>query len=346
MTLYIDQKYANLLSPKLQLFKWNDSKSASFRCPICGDSEKNKLKKRGYIYTHKDSLFMKCHNCQTSLTFDKFLKLQDEHLHKEYLYEKFKYNNDYRWSEKRNNDRVEQLKLKVEEPQVTSNALEVLTSVADLSDDHPCKQYVINRKIPIEFWTKLFYTDNYRKWINDYVVKEKFKTLSKFDERLVIPFYKRNGVPFAYQGRYIGADERVTRYITIHEKEDSILIYGLDRVDLKKPIYVVEGPIDSMFLNNCIAVAGSGLKKLLTYNDIDPTYIFDNQPREPTVVKLLERIIKLNKKVVIFPETVLEKDINDMIKSGLTSEQIHVMLNDNTFSGLHAQIKFNQWKKV
>jgi hypothetical protein len=348
----VDKKFINLISNKLNLFKWTDENTACFRCPLCGDSKKNKTKKRGYFYKFSDQFMFRCHNCSASCSFDTFLKGQDPTLHKEFVYEKFKHSNDYRWGSNRvqRNAVVVGLKQPVEyKCDYIDVALSGLKNIEELPNGHKCKEYVINRKIPKEFWSNLYYTQNYRKWVNEFIIKDKFKTLSETDERLVIPFFKKSGKVFAYQGRYLGSNCNITKYITVKketEYPDDILIYGLDRVDFNKTVYVCEGPIDSMFIPNCIAVSGSSLKKMLKYKGLDLVFIFDNQPRNEVIVKLLENMIKLNKKVVIFPEYIKGKDINDLIKNGLTPEKVYDMVQSNTFDGLNAQLQFAKWSKI
>jgi DNA-binding CsgD family transcriptional regulator len=54
----------------------------------------------------------------------------------------------------------------------------------------------------------------------------------------------------------------------------------------------------------------------------------------------------MNHSIVIWPDTIGEKDINAMIMSGKTQSEIQNIISSNTFKGIRAQLKFNQWKKV
>ena len=68
-------------------------------------------------------------------------------------------------------------------------------------------------------------------------------------------------------------------------------IFGLERVNYTQHIFVVEGPIDSLFLDNCIAAGGADLT---LDSKIDPskvTYIFDNEPRNKEIIKSGVKII-------------------------------------------------------
>ena len=337
MSLYIDKKFASLISRKLERFKWV-GEEATFRCPICGDSEKNKYKTRGGFFPSKDFLMVGCFNCGYYRPFGAFLKHMDFNLYEEYRLEQFKYNN--------NNKAFEPVKK--EKPIVKikpnlGNPLSNLKSIAELEPFHPASVYIRNRKIPFEFYTKLYYTDNYKKWINDYVEPNKFKNTEHNDERIVIPFFGSRGTPFAYQGRYIGTCANVERYISINPIESNILLYGIERIKDGQPIYVVEGPFDSLFLKNCVAAAGSSLGKLLKYKKLDLIFCFDNEPYSKEICKLMEKVIDQGNKIIIWPSTVKEKDINDMV---LAEKNVLDIIQKNCYNGLVARMKFNEWKKI
>ena len=87
---HVDSKFIGLLSTKLEKFKRVKSNLYNFRCPICGDSKKNKSKTRGYLYGMKADVNFKCHNCGASMTFSSFVKHLDPVLHKQYVFERFK----------------------------------------------------------------------------------------------------------------------------------------------------------------------------------------------------------------------------------------------------------------
>jgi DNA primase len=164
--------------------------------------------------------------------------------------------------------------------------------------------------------------------------------------RMIIPFFTPAGKCFAFQGRAYGAEE--PKYYTIKVDETQEKIYGLDRLDYSKRIYVVEGPIDSLFIPNCVAVSGSSfdtptIRQLLT----NATLIMDNEPRSKEIVKLLDKNIKAGYSVCMFPEHIQQKDINDIfLHSGMTIDEILETINTNTFTGIEASLKFSTWKKI
>ena len=59
----VDSKFIGLVSSRLQKFKKIKTDLYNFRCPICGDSQKNKSKTRGYLYSVKEDVNFMCHNC-------------------------------------------------------------------------------------------------------------------------------------------------------------------------------------------------------------------------------------------------------------------------------------------
>ena len=87
--LYLDTKYISLISGKLQKFKKSNT-TYNFRCPYCGDSQKNKNRARGYFFQKKGSYIFKCHNCGVGRTLANFLKDNDSSLFSEYLLESYK----------------------------------------------------------------------------------------------------------------------------------------------------------------------------------------------------------------------------------------------------------------
>lgn len=333
MSLFLDKKYANLISSHLPLFKWTSNNVANFRCTYCGDSKKNKYKKRGFFYEMEDGLFFKCQNCGFSCHFSNFLKDIDPNYHSEYMFEKFSDRNKFQQKEE-----------KKKEPEndfdITS-----LVSIENLPSTHAARIYIENRQIPKQYWKKLFYTENYCKWINSSIIPNKFKTIPETDPRIIMPFYDKKGMPFAFQGRSLSKDNNIIRYITINPSE-KLLIYGLDTVDITKPIYLLEGGFDSMFIKNSLAVAGSSLKKMIK-SELDIIFCFDQESRSKEIIKLMEEIIKENRKIIIWDNKFDAKDINAIVvKYSLSQDKIMKYLEKRTFQGLAAQLEFGKFKKI
>ena len=334
---YLEQKYILLLSPQLTLFKKKSNALFNFRCPYCGDSQKNKSKARGYIFPKGNSYIYKCHNCSVSTSAVKLIKHVDEKLYNQFVTEKYRENKphvDIKESP------AEKLSTTLKQMFRDSNSkLRSLKKVSQLEDNHPARQFVLKRNIPFNKHYKIYYTPNFYKWVNT-VVENKFSSIQKDHPRLIIPFYNNEGDMFAFQGRALNGEN--PKYITIKVDNDKEKIYGLDDVDWSKRVYVVEGPIDSLFLDNCIATAQSDLR----VGGDDVVLIPDNEPRNNEVVKQVKAYIDDNFKVVIWPSDIKEKDINEMILSGKTERDIKDIIARNTFNGLLARTKLSEWKKV
>ena len=334
---YIDTKYISLISPSLRNFTKKSDYLWNFSCPYCGDSQKNKKKARGFIYKTKNDLFYKCHNCAMSTTLPKLIQHVDANIYKEYQMELFKdgmngvaYNNNYRTPEP---------EFKFEKPVFKKSF--GLQSFAELEDNHPAKKIFLKRGLPRASWDDIYYCPKFFEFTNG-LVENKFPTLDGDHPRMVIPFRKPNGEIFAYQGRAFGSETQ--KYITIILDRDYQKIFGLDRVDFSKTTYVVEGPLDSLFLNNCVAVAQSDLR-LPNYKD-KVVLIPDNEPRNKQICDQISKYIKDGYRIVIWPKGTEEKDINDMILSGKSPAEIQMIIHSNTHQGLQAQTVFNNWKRI
>ena len=331
---YLEQKYILLLSPQLTLFKKKSNSLFNFRCPYCGDSQKNKSKARGYIFPKGNSYIYKCHNCSVSTSAIKLIKYVDEKLYNQFVTEKYREDKTHKESP------AEKLSTTLKQMFKDSNSkLRSLKKVSQLEDNHPARQFVLKRNIPFNKHYKIFYAPQFYKWVNT-VVENKFSSIQKDHPRLIIPFYTKEGDMFAFQGRALNNEN--PKYITIKVDESKNKIYGLDDIDWSKRVYVVEGPIDSLFLDNCIATAQSDLR----VNGNDVVLIPDNEPRNNEVVKQVKTYIEGNFNVVIWPSDIKEKDINEMILSGKTERDIKDIIARNTFNGLLARTKLSEWKRV
>ena len=328
---YIDTKYLNIIGPQLLQFKKKGDFLWNFRCPYCGDSKKSRTKARGFVYRKKNDLFYKCHNCGVGTTLGKLIEYVDSKIHKDYIMER------YRCGVKTNNPEPE---FKFDVPIFRKKGvLKSLKSISDLSTEHPARKIVEERLIPSEFFSDLYLCESFYKFTNT-LVPNKFPSLDGDHPRLLIPFRNEKGEVFAYQGRAFGKEQ--PKYITIRLDNDTTKIFGLDRIDDSRQVYAVEGPLDSLFLDNCIAVGGADLAKL----ENDTVIIFDNEPRNREICKQMDSCIGFGKRIVIWPDSMKHKDINDMIMAGYVKEQIQEIIDDNIFSGASAKLRFSEWKKI
>jgi transcription elongation factor Elf1 len=337
MSVFIDRAFLLRVSPELQKFTQKKSDLYNFRCPLCGDSQKNKTKCRGYVYRKSNDYFYMCHNCGASTTFYNFLEKVDQTLVKEYALERYKHgetgNNNY------TKPKFEEFKAPTP---VFQKSLE-LPSIESLPKTHFAKTYVTSRKIPKECFTRLYYAEDFKHFVESLGLEQ--DGLIEGDKRLVIPFYDQDKNLIAFQGRALG--ESKLRYITIKIDETKNKLFGLDRINQENMVYVVEGPIDSLFIDNAVATADShleGASNVLEKNNI--TLIFDNEPRNKEICNQIDKAIDNHFNVVIWPPFVDSKDINDMILDGFSPDEIQDIISKNTFVNLRAKAEFVNWKKV
>ena len=311
-----------MLSPRLDKFKKVRDNLFNFRCPYCGDSQKSRSKARGYFYRKKNDYFYRCHNCGKGTTFGKLLEYLDVQMYKEYIMERYK----------GDAPKTEQPEFNFEAPKFKKidPKLENLTPINKLNGWHPARQFVESRQLPEEFYSDLYLCPKFFEWSKIQSQQE--------HPRLVIPFRDESGEVFAAQGRAFGKE--IPKYLTI-KFQDKPKIFGLDRVDFAKRYYVVEGPLDSMFLNNCLAVAGADFRYLPPG---DTTIVLDNEPRSIEIIKQMERLIHQEHELVIWPDSITQKDINDMVLAG--QQDIKTTIDNNTFSGLEATMKLAAWKRI
>ncbi len=339
MNSYIDVKFVNLISSQLQQFKKKSDFLWNFRCPYCGDSQKSRTKARGFVYRKKNDLFFKCHNCGMGTTLGYLIKHIDSKIYKDYIFER------YKKGVKTNNPEPE---FKFNVPVFRKkDILKNLKSISDLSTDHPARRFIQKRLIPSESFSDLYLCESFYKFTNT-VIPNKFPSLDGDHPRLLIPFRDEQGEIFAYQGRAFGNEQ--PKYITIKLKNED-KIFGLDRVIKDKHIYVVEGPLDSLFLDNCIAVAGATFDRPLmiegrVIENGKLTIIFDNEPRNKEICKEIEKTIATGRNVCLWPEYNSHKDINDMIVAGYTKYDIESQIKQFTFSGATAKLRFTTWRKT
>jgi len=325
----IDSKYIGLVSSRLDKFKRVKSNLYNFRCPICGDSKKHKNKARGYLYQVKTNTNFKCHNCGASLSFNNFLKQIDTSLHKQYVMEKFKEGHTSGIG-KGNSFVVESPKFDFKKP-VFKKSLDLPRA----SEVPIATKYLEKRKIDP---SKFYFTKEFQKWTNTH--KQTFDTIHRDESRVIIPLHDTEKNLIGFQGRSLGPNS--VKYITVMLNEDAPKIYGLDKIDERKPIYITEGPFDSTFVENSVAMCGSDLD-IGSFGWSNYIWVFDNEPRNREIVKRISNTIDKGEQVIIWPTEIVEKDINDMALAG---HDIMSILESNTYSGLKAKVKFNTWKKV
>ncbi|ACV50250.1 DNA primase subunit [Delftia phage PhiW-14] len=350
----IDSKYAMFLGPQLSGFKQIRRNVWNSRCPKCGDSEKHKKKKRFYIYQPSrkglaDFLSCACHNCGYHDFFGEFLKSHDEPLYHEYKMELFK---EKGWTS--NFDKREEAKARS-----TAQAAAVLERLSEVDEDapeveevdwvrtlrtapanHPVLQYAHTRLFPDSAYDILGWCDNFQEEFGNFSDIVEKRSLPS-DPRLIIPIRNPDGELIALQGRAIGPSE--LRYITLKMEETASKVFGLDRLKPGLPTIVVEGPLDSLFLPNCIATADANLLAA----GIGDILVPDKQMRNAELIKVIERMIDSGKYVALLEDDVFPfKDINAAIQGGWTPSQVLNVIIDSAKKGLAAQLQLSKLRRV
>lgn len=365
-TTLLDRQYAKLLMPRLELPKVvsNSPFRMLMRCPICGDSKTHRHKTRGSIYEGsigktRNVMLFNCFNCDNmghgAIPFSLFLKQNYKQLYDQYRIEKFKQSGNT--SQRRSSilDKLVQPTTYVEEKVDTKSVdfldrCEYYQRISELPDTHPVKRYVKHRCIPEKHYGILGFTMYWKRLCNR-ITPDTFdeKSLEYDQPRLVIPIFTKDGL-VAIQGRALRKDDGI-RYQTIKVDESFDKIYGTERVDVETDVVFVEGPIDSLFLDNGVAITGGSISVSRAPYSGHRIWALDNEPHHRDTTSRMETLLESGERVVIWDRLPSElkqyKDINDMVmKGGATIEFINNYIKNNNVSGLSGKLRFNQWKRV
>ena len=340
MNAILDKKYINLVSPQLERFRWQRATLANCRCPFCGDSKKNKNKCRGYFYEQKGRYYYKCHNCGASHSVSGFLEHVNPALYSEFRLEWIKEKGGMTQDTRGiTNTGVAE---KLSKLNVHRGKLKHVLAISELEENHAARIYLENRLIPESRFSEIYYTTDFAKvaqGVNPQMVL-------KSEERIVIPFYDDDRNLIGIQGRAM--DSNSLRYITVKAENHERLFYNLHNIDVNKRVYVTEGPFDSMFLPNAVAMVGASksvsLPDKLRLRDV--VFCLDNEPRSIEIVSMMRNLIDKGHKVFIPENRLEEKDINEMILAGNKIENIVEYIDENTYGGILAQAALSQWEKT
>ena len=197
------------------------------------------------------------------------------------------------------------------------------------------------RQIPEDKWLSLYYVED-SQTLEQLSDKYKGRVLGS-DPRIAVAFYNNDDELVAVNCRAI--NDSKLRYIRVRIDNDAPLIYNLNKIDRTKTVYVTEGPFDSMFLDNSVAVGSSDLNavsKVLDRNNV--VLVFDNQPRNKQLIDTMVSAASDQYKVVVWPSSVQQKDINEMVLNGV--DNVKEIIDNNTVHGLALSVRINQWKKL
>jgi hypothetical protein len=276
---------------------------------------------------------MGCFNCGASMSFANFLKLQDPYLFNEFSVERYKAKQDFH---------APVQPAPVVEPTKQKLQLGDLERISDLDMDHPAVKYLVKRCIDPTHWDRLYFVLRFKKWEAEFR-KEKLSPNIVEHPRLIIPFFDNKGNIIRISARAFGNEQ--PKYIFMKVKDDASRVFGLDTVDPKKPVYVLEGPLDSLFFDNAIAVGSASLlvPELRDFSKV--VLVPDNQPRNAEVVKSIKRMVDSGLPVCLWNKD-WGKDINQMVLNGHAVDDVIELIDQSTVSGIAAKMKFSQWSKV
>ena len=333
MSIVTDTSYLMQLSPRLDRFKKVRDYLWNFRCPHCGDSSKSKIKARGYVYRKKTDLFYKCHNCGVGQSVGNLIKDIDPALHKRYVMERYKAGETGQRKTKTPEFKFEPPKFKPKKTVIH------LPSIGNLPKEHYARVYYENRKIPNQFMDKIFFAEDFKIWAQS-VCQVNYSSLIHGEPRLVIPFFDEQNKLIGAQGRALRNSK--VRYVTVKVHENSQKIFGLERWNSEEHTYLVEGPIDSLFLPNCLAMAGADVRDMNLLNKQKTTILFDNEPRNRQIIGKMFHALNKGWRVAILE--IVPKDINEMVLAGMSNDKILETINRNTYSGQRGKWELQQWK--
>ncbi|URC15219.1 DNA primase [Paraglaciecola Antarctic GD virus 1] len=333
MEMYMQKDLAKQIMPLLSLSVITSTNplKINFRCPVCGDSRKDKYKCRAWFYEKKGNMKFGCFNCDSGNYIVPFAM---EHFAN--VWESFRILNFQGRQNPKKPDIIESM---VSKSIKYSNHSYRCVNLFD--DDHEVVKYLLNRKIPRSFFKEIFYTSTWKKCadqINEGIMGE----ITKDYPRIVFPLRDKNGT-FGLQGRDLG--DHPAKYQTILSSESAIKVWGTHRVNDSKRVFILEGIIDAMFIANAIAMlGGTGDTKLLQYND--KVWVLDNEPRHKDTKKRMNKLIREGEQVLIWLRCPFKgKDVNEMVQNGASIVDINKYMWKHVYSGLMAQAKMSEWSK-
>lgn len=334
MTLYVDQSFIGQMSYRLPLFRWCSPTLANFRCVICGDSARNEFKRRAYFYKNVsgDGFNFQCHNCGASHSLYTFIDIVFPELLKQYKFESFASSGNKKHT--------------VIEEAIPFKKLEVVfddvTPVDLLPESHKVVRYLLNeRKLPEELLERFLHVEKYVEWLKETTQNPDLHY--KEHSRILIPYTTKNDHIYRYVARSYDCDVAAKYLYTDLDLGSSI--FNIYHVDPKQQVYVVEGQIDAMILGNQAIALGNAKYDQAGLSEFDDFVIVpDHETRNLNIVSSIEKSINLGMKVCIWPKF-YGKDINDMLKNGLSIDSIKDIIQSNSYQGPLAKLKFNAWRR-
>lgn len=344
---YIEKIYLDKISPYLTGFVDRGNDVFNCKCIYCNDSKSNSRKTRGYFHKGSEgNVIYSCRNCSIAVPLQAFIKENFPQYYTQYCLDAFSKKDsklEIRSKPKMGAIKLSQIRDKIK------NTPKGYQSVLDLDNTHVAKSYLLDRKIPD--LSEFGYVDKFCEYVAEVTNNDERYAKLPNDKRIIIPLKNSNGVMVGFQGRAI--DPKAMRYITIkipEYEEEYCKIFGLNKFDKSKFGFMVEGPIDSLFLPNSIAMCGTSLDynviKRELINPDNMIIIIDNESRNEQIVKRMEKYIDMGFRVYIPTRNADSKlkDINLMVLDGWSSKDLIELFVKRSFKGITAKLKLAEWR--
>lgn len=299
-------------------------------CPICKEGKSLGRTRRLFYFPHKQYFY--CHNCVKSWKPFEWVKEVTSWTFAEIV--------------KKNNEKLGAVKpentYKINRPAIiiSSDIPDLPESSIDLSDSSQIDFYKENKYVKLA----LEYCSDRRLFSAINSCKTFFVSLEDriHKNRLTIPFYDDKKRVVCYQTRAL-TQNQFPKYLTkFGEKE----LFGLNNVDTVIPyVFIFEGPIDSMFVKNGVAIASIAptekqlqqLNNLIGYEQI---WVFDNDKNNKQTERKIEKHIKDNRRVFIWPKEFCKfKDFNEICSKLKIDEIPWKYVVENSACGPEALLK-------
>lgn len=324
MKVLVEQKYIGFLSSSLPKFKRIHDGLYEFQ-HSCERSSSTKT--RGRISRYPGQYQVYCHNCGYSHTFSYFLRELNPTMYAQYRLEIFR----------GSSGAAVETPLFVADPPAHGNTQIQFTSLLQLPSDNLSVSYAKRRMIPKKYWGRIGHVDNFCEFARK--VDPNFNVPAT--PRIIFPYYDAGGNVFAISGRSLTPGEE-PRYSNLTVDKSKEKIYGLWKVDLHREIIAVEGQIDSLFLDNAVGAAGMSYRKKFFKDNKDKLVICpDNDfvSNKQVRASLLKSIKEGAGVCLLYPKYAGFKDINDIIMSGVSSDELMCFISKNTKRGLAAELE-------
>lgn len=333
--MYIQQMFIARLGSQLENFKQRKVRewTWSHTCEKAHGSKRKKTRAGIFLNHEGTSFIMKCQHCGVSTSFLNFLKETSPYLYDEYRMQKYRENNPV----------VETAPEPVEVPLLDIN-LDGLIPVTSLKPTSSIVKFLSDRKIPTKHYKLFYVAPRFFEWASRY--KPEFKEIKNDAPRLIIPYFDLHGRVFGFTCRSFDPNDS-KRYLHLRLDMTCDFVYGTERIDPTKTIYVTEGQIDSLFIDNAVAVGGANYESAFMRSIQTNCVIIPDSDwkRNKQVGNQVKKAIKFGYKVFFVPDLVEGKDVNDWVKYGMSIEDVKSMIDANTKSGLQAQLEFGLLKR-